>query len=235
MQNSAHICSSCARPWIPSQYKTCDKCRASRRRYAQNKRSQNSPQNSSQGQPRNPSQRLLPNLLPNSSSNFLPNFNPFYNFRLTPSSSNHIQNLTSFATRDIGHHPQSNTPSNLISNPPLNPASNSLSNTNRTSIPPSNQPSHQPSHQPSNLPSNPTSNIPSNIPSIPINRTIKKRKTYEVSATSECVKLAINLLEDEFRLREIASQKFPPDISSTHIRSSISKYEDEMWAASQRS
>jgi hypothetical protein len=49
------------------------------------------------------------------------------------------------------------------------------------------------------------------------------------------VKLAVGLLEDEFDLREVASREFPPEISSSHIRSSISLYEDEMLAASQRS
>ncbi|PVH90251.1 hypothetical protein DM02DRAFT_665324, partial [Periconia macrospinosa] len=51
----------------------------------------------------------------------------------------------------------------------------------------------------------------------------------------DCVKLAVGLLEDEFNLREVASRQFPPEISPSHVRSSISKYEDEMSAASQRS
>ena len=38
----------------------------------------------------------------------------------------------------------------------------------------------------------------------------------------------MGLLEDEFKLRETASQEFPPEISSSHIRSSISKCEDEI-------
>lgn len=45
----------------------------------------------------------------------------------------------------------------------------------------------------------------------------------------------MGLLEEEFKLREIASQEFPPDISPSDIQSSISRYEDEMSAASERS
>jgi len=51
---------------------------------------------------------------------------------------------------------------------------------------------------------------------------------------SEAVKLAVGFLEDEFKQRETSSQEFPPEIFSSHIRSSISRYEDEMSAASER-
>jgi len=49
------------------------------------------------------------------------------------------------------------------------------------------------------------------------------------------VKLAVGLLEDEFNIREVASRQFPPEISPSHIRSSIGKFEDEMSAAAQKS
>ena len=52
---------------------------------------------------------------------------------------------------------------------------------------------------------------------------------------SEAVRFAVGLLEDKFNQHEAASQEFPLEISSSHIRSSISRYEDEMLAASQRS
>ena len=51
---------------------------------------------------------------------------------------------------------------------------------------------------------------------------------------SEAVRFALGLLEDEFNQREAASKEFPPEISSSHIRSSIGRYEDEMLAASER-
>ncbi|KAH6692768.1 hypothetical protein BKA61DRAFT_714688 [Leptodontidium sp. MPI-SDFR-AT-0119] len=49
------------------------------------------------------------------------------------------------------------------------------------------------------------------------------------------VKIAIGLLRDEFDLQAAASQSFPQEITSSHIRASVSKYEDEMSAASERS
>jgi hypothetical protein len=52
---------------------------------------------------------------------------------------------------------------------------------------------------------------------------------------TEAVYRAVHLLQDEFEHRETASQEFPPEISSSHIRASISKYEDEMSAASKTS
>ena len=52
---------------------------------------------------------------------------------------------------------------------------------------------------------------------------------------AEALDRAIQLLEDEFEHREAASQEFPPDISASHIRVSIGKYEDEMSAASKTS
>jgi hypothetical protein len=44
----------------------------------------------------------------------------------------------------------------------------------------------------------------------------------------------VRLLEEEFELRETASEAFPPSITSSHIRASVRKYEDEMLAASER-
>jgi hypothetical protein len=69
----------------------------------------------------------------------------------------------------------------------------------------------------------------------PTCRLTKKRRTPEDTRASESVRFAMGLLEDAFKLREIASQNFPPEVSSSHIRSSISKYEDEISAASKRS
>ncbi len=45
----------------------------------------------------------------------------------------------------------------------------------------------------------------------------------------------MRLLEDEYSLQKSASREFPPEISPSHIRSSIGKYEDEMSAARDRS
>ena len=62
----------------------------------------------------------------------------------------------------------------------------------------------------------------------------KRRKTAAYPTALEAVRLAVRLLEEEFELRETASEAFPPNITSSHIRASVRKYEDEMLAASER-
>jgi hypothetical protein len=42
-------------------------------------------------------------------------------------------------------------------------------------------------------------------------------------------------VENEFGLRATASEAFPPDITSSHIRAAVSRYEDEISAASEKS
>jgi hypothetical protein len=49
------------------------------------------------------------------------------------------------------------------------------------------------------------------------------------------VRAALHFLEDEFKLQETASDAFPREISSSHIRTSVGKYEHEMSTASKRS
>jgi len=49
------------------------------------------------------------------------------------------------------------------------------------------------------------------------------------------VKLAVGFLEHEFDIRQAASEAFPPEITSSHIRTSVGRYEDEISAASERS
>jgi hypothetical protein len=63
----------------------------------------------------------------------------------------------------------------------------------------------------------------------------KRRRTGEYATALDAVKLAVGLVEDEFGLRATASEGFPPDITSSHIRTSVSRYEDEISAASERS
>lgn len=62
----------------------------------------------------------------------------------------------------------------------------------------------------------------------------KERRTAEHAAAPEAVRLAVGLLEHEFDLRKAASAAFPPEITSSHIRTAVSKYEDELSAASER-
>ena len=63
----------------------------------------------------------------------------------------------------------------------------------------------------------------------------KRRRTAAYLTAPDAVKLAVGLLEEEFKLRETASEIFPPKISPSYIRASIRKYEDEMLTASERS
>ncbi|KAH6691789.1 hypothetical protein BKA61DRAFT_742496 [Leptodontidium sp. MPI-SDFR-AT-0119] len=79
---------------------------------------------------------------------------------------------------------------------------------------------------------NPSSSA--NLPT-PQDPKIKRQRTTEHARALEAVKLAVGLLEEEFNLREAASEAFPPEITSSHIRTSVSKYENEMSAASERS
>ena len=62
----------------------------------------------------------------------------------------------------------------------------------------------------------------------------KKRRITEEVGASKAVKLAISLLEDEFKLRE-SLRRLPPEISSSHFRSSIARYVDEVSVACDRS
>ncbi|CZR62113.1 uncharacterized protein PAC_12010 [Phialocephala subalpina] len=72
-------------------------------------------------------------------------------------------------------------------------------------------------------------------PPTPQDPKIKRVRTTEHARASEAVKLAVGLLEEEFNLREAASEAFLLDITSSHIRTSGTKYENEMSAASERS
>jgi Domain of unknown function (DUF6570) len=69
----------------------------------------------------------------------------------------------------------------------------------------------------------------------PLRPIAEKRTSGENTRALEAVELALGFLKDEFEQHKIASQEFPPEITSSHIRSSISLYEDEMSAASQKS
>jgi hypothetical protein len=63
----------------------------------------------------------------------------------------------------------------------------------------------------------------------------KRRRTAKYAAAPEAVKLAVGFLEHEFDIRQAASEAFPLEITSSHIRTSVGRYEDEISAASERS
>jgi hypothetical protein len=63
---------------------------------------------------------------------------------------------------------------------------------------------------------------------------IKKRRTIEDDRIQEAVEIALSLLKDEFEINQAASERFPPEITSSNISTSVSKYEDEMLDVSKR-
>jgi hypothetical protein len=63
----------------------------------------------------------------------------------------------------------------------------------------------------------------------------KRRRTGEHATALDAVKFAVGLVEDEFELRAAASEAFLPDITSSHIRTSVSRYKDEISSVSERS
>jgi hypothetical protein len=65
--------------------------------------------------------------------------------------------------------------------------------------------------------------------------TAKRRRTADRTNAPEAVRIAVGFLRDEFELRAAASEAFPLEITSSHIRTSVGRYEDEMSRASERS
>lgn len=70
---------------------------------------------------------------------------------------------------------------------------------------------------------------------IPLLPKPKKLKLTECSRVQEALQRALDFLSDEFDLRQEASDIFPPEITSSSIRSSTKRYESAMLAASARS
>src|SRR5436190_2581285 len=147
--------------------------------------------------------------------------------KTTPSKTTHQQNKSPPSTTPL---PAINCLRPLISSQPahssqLTPTFDTSSN----SIP-SIIPAIVPNKRKS-LPRNPSS---ANHPAPqPLN--INKRRTIGDDEMQEAVENALDLLRDEFKLNRVALEGFPPEITSSHIRSSISKYEDEISCASKRS
>src|SRR5271155_225320 len=159
----------------------------------------------------------LPALRPSPASN-LPALRPSPTSNLPPLGPSPTSNLPA-----LGPSPASNLPA-------LRPSPTSALPTGRGNPSSSANPPiyHPPKVQGRKKRANPSS---ANPPSLKV----KKQRTAEDPRTLEAVKFAIGLLEEEFEQREAASEAFPPEISSTHIRTAISKYEDEISAVSERS
>ena len=201
------VCTRCLRPWS-GQLQTCDACRSQRRLAAASKKSA-----SKKPTPSNP---ILP--IP-----ILPN--PF------------PQNPT----------PQNPTPKKSASKkptPPIPILPNPMLPILIPRVPTPQDPTPQdpiPRHPAPGTftPRNPLPIFPSPASTNPDVHSDQRRRLNTSSLGDnyavEALNRAVRLLEEEFEHREEASLQFPPDISPSHIRASIGKFEDEMSAASKTS
>jgi hypothetical protein len=69
----------------------------------------------------------------------------------------------------------------------------------------------------------------------PADRPLRKRRRHTPSAISAALRSAIGFLESEFEGRKVASANFPPVISNSVIRSSITKFDNIMTTSSRTS
>ena len=63
--------------------------------------------------------------------------------------------------------------------------------------------------------------------------TVKKQRTLGLAQDN--LNRALCFLRDELEARAVASDAFPPEISSSHVRASVASYEEEITAASMKS
>jgi len=63
----------------------------------------------------------------------------------------------------------------------------------------------------------------------------KKQRISQVDRVQEAVKIALSVLTDEFEQWKVTSDTFPPRITSSEIRTSVSEYESQILEASKRS
>lgn len=64
---------------------------------------------------------------------------------------------------------------------------------------------------------------------------VKKQRTIDSRTFQDNLNRALCFLGDELETRAVASDAFPPEISSSHIRASVARYEDFISAAAKRS
>jgi hypothetical protein len=89
----------------------------------------------------------------------------------------------------------------------------------------------EPGFQP-RLPSPITPQKRSNPP--PLRPTVKRQGTVAQPSFQGSLDRALSFLRDELEGRAVASDAFPPEISCSHIRTSIARYEAEISAAAKR-
>lgn len=64
--------------------------------------------------------------------------------------------------------------------------------------------------------------------------TAKRQRTLQLETSKDNLNEALCLLREELEARAVASDSFPPEISCSHIRASVTRYEDEIFAASKK-
>jgi len=172
--------------------------------------------------------KLPTNLLPIQTPTIVPSKRTHQQSTLSSSANdapaiNHLRPLLSNQTTD---------PSLLI--PAINTSMKSILSTSPTLLRPliSNQSTNplRSNSIPTILPSKRTYN-----PSTTLPLKTKKPKKIEGNRSQETVEIALGFLRDEYELSRAASETFPPDITSSHIRTSVRKYEEIISAASKRS
>jgi hypothetical protein len=63
---------------------------------------------------------------------------------------------------------------------------------------------------------------------------VKTRRPLELGTPPDSLNRALDFLRDELENRAVASDAFPPEISCSHIRTSVARFEDEISAAAKR-
>ncbi|KAJ5364728.1 uncharacterized protein N7496_010441, partial [Penicillium cataractarum] len=63
---------------------------------------------------------------------------------------------------------------------------------------------------------------------------VKRQRTLDPTTYRNTLDRALCFLRDELESRAVASDTFPPEISSSNIRAAIARYEDEMCVAAKR-
>lgn len=63
---------------------------------------------------------------------------------------------------------------------------------------------------------------------------VKKQRTLDIRTFQDSLNRALDFLRDELETRAVASDAFPPEISSSHIRASVARYEYIISEATKR-
>lgn len=153
-----------------------------------------------------------------------PNFNPFSNSFLR--SPRRIRtNYT--LTRPL----VSETPSHRQEAPPLLPEGGSQLNPPLSSVPAV----HSLPRQALNIQNQPTTPTQASqstpVRPIRLSPRINRHRNIDPAEIKKAVQRAAQFLRDEYELRVQASHVFPPDISASHLRASITRYEEQLSIA----